>query len=188
MNILFGAILIMRLFVGAIFLFAGVVKLKRGSNRFLSAIMGYELVPNLVATVVASFLPWMEIVIGGLLILGLWSQFSALVGAMLLIIFSSGIAMSLLRNKDNDCGCFQSLTPVQWRLVYRNLLLMGLLIPIYMMKGGLWSLDNGLTTQADWQVYFSKDFAALLLIWTLALISALILHQFTKPVSQVGKT
>ena len=178
----------MRLFVGAIFLLAGAVKLKSGSSRFLSAIMGYELVPNGVATVVASFLPWLEVAVGGLLILGLWSKFSALAGAILLIIFSSGIAISLLRGKDNDCGCFQSLTPVQWRLVYRNLLLMGLLIPIYVMKGGLWSFDNGLATQADWQVYFSKDFVALVLIWTLALISALILHQFTKPASQVGKT
>ena len=141
MNILFGVIFVLRLVVGTIFLIAGVVKLKGGSSQFLSAIMGYELVPKLVATMLASFLPWLEVVVGGLLVLGLWSQFSAAAGAILLLTFSSGIALSLLRGKDNDCGCFRSVTPVQWRLIYRNLTLLGLLIPIYVAKGGLWSID-----------------------------------------------
>ena len=131
MNILFGVVFVLRLVVGIIFLIAGVVKLKSGSSQFLSAIMGYELVPKYVATLLASFMPWLEVVIGGLLLLGLWSQFSAIVGATLLLIFSSGVAISLLRGKDNDCGCFRTVTPVQWRLIYRNLILIGLLIPVY---------------------------------------------------------
>ncbi len=184
MSILFSVVFVLRLVVGTIFLVAGVVKVKGGSSQFLSAIMGYELVPKFVASLLASFLPWLEVVVGGLLILGLWSQSSVIAGAMLLLSFSSGIAISLLRGKDNDCGCFRSVTPVQWRLIYRNLILIGLLMPIYWTKGGLWSIDNGVAMQVDWQTHFSINVMVPVVVWAHALLSVRILHQSTKPTSQ----
>lgn len=187
MNILFGVVFVLRLVVGTIFLIAGVVKLKGGSSQFLSAIMGYEFVPKYMATLLASFLPWLEVVVGGLLLIGLWSQFSAIVGAMLLLIFSSGVAISLLRGKDNDCGCFRSVMPVQWRLIYRNLILIGLLIPVYAAKGGLWSIDNGMAIQASEQIHFSINVAVLLGLWILAFLAVWSLNQSIKPIVQTQK-
>lgn len=187
MNVLFGVVFILRLAVGTIFLIAGIVKLKSGSSQFLSAIMGYEIVPKFVATVLASFLPWLEVVVGGLLFVGLWSQFSAITGVILLLTFSSGVVISLLRGKDNDCGCFRSVTPVQWRLIYRNLIIIGLLIPVYGTKGGLWSIDNGVTIQPDWQIHFSTDVAVLVGLWLFVFLTVWTLHRSIWPTSLENK-
>jgi uncharacterized membrane protein YphA (DoxX/SURF4 family) len=187
MSMLFGVIFILRLIVGTIFLIAGIVKLKSGSSQFLSAIMGYELVPKFVAAVLASLLPWLEVVVGGLLILGLWSQFSVVAGVILLLIFSSGIAISLLRDKDNDCGCFRTVTPVQWRLIYRNLILLGLLILVYGTKGGLWSIDDGVTIPPDWQIHFSTNIAVLIGLWFFAFLTVWTLHLSIRPTAQANK-
>lgn len=52
-----------------------------------------------------------------------------------------------LRDKPVDCGCFGQSTKVsraRWTLVYRNIILMGLLLPVYAFDGGNLSVDAGL--------------------------------------------
>ena len=184
-NLLFWGAFLARLLVGLTFLVAGAAKLKGNSDKFLNAIMGYELVPRPAAVVLTYALPWVEVAVGGLLIAGLWSRWAAMVGALLLLFFSAGIVASLLRHKDNECGCFRSLTPVQWRLIYRNLVLLGLLIPVYVTEGGLWSIGNGMGLQIDWASMI--DLAALIVVWLLVLVFVLLLHLTVKSASQTQK-
>jgi len=124
-----------RLFVGGVLLVAGLAKLKMPSNWFLQAVFGYDLVPKRVAVVLAYGLPWVEVMLGGLLLVGLWSRLVALISIGLLLIFSGGMTFNLLRGKRNECGCLQTLTPVQWKLIYRNLLLIALLLSVYTIYG-----------------------------------------------------
>jgi uncharacterized membrane protein YphA (DoxX/SURF4 family) len=188
MEILAFAVFLIRLFVGGVFLIAGLIKIKGSSSGLLIAILGYELVPRGLATILAYVLPWLEIIVGGLLILGLWSHLTVLVGAGLLAVFLSGIVTSLLRGMNNDCGCYQSLTPVQWKLAYRNLIIMGLLLPIYLLKGGMWSLGKGLGLQADWQFQITKDFTVLVTMWVLILSIILLVRGLVQVTTQIRKT
>ena len=188
MEILAFAVFLIRLFVGGVFLIAGLIKIKGSSSRLLIAILGYELVPRGAATILVYVLPWLEIIVGGLLILGLWSHLTVLVGAGLLAVFLSGIVTSLLRGMNNDCGCYQSLTPVQWKLAYRNLIIMALLLPIYLLKGGMWSLDKGLDLQTDWQFQITKDFIVLTTMWMLILTIILLVRGLVQVTTQIRKT
>ncbi len=173
-------VFLLRLLVGGIILIAGLVKLVAPPNHLLGAILGYDLVPKPIAIILARGLPWVELTAGSLLILGLWVHLGVMVNVGLLLIFSGSVAVSLLRGKDNDCGCFQSLTPVQWRLVHRNLVLMGLLLPVYRLGGGCCTLDSRVGLSTSWNDRFDVGLAIIIGIWLLLLIASLMLQQFTQ--------
>ncbi|MBI4770504.1 MAG: DoxX family protein [Chloroflexi bacterium] len=85
--------LLARALVGGVFLIAGIAKLKARPGQFLNAILGYDLLPEPIATVLARGLPWLEVTAGGLLIAGLWTRFAAFLGAGLLLVFSGAVAI-----------------------------------------------------------------------------------------------
>lgn len=173
-------ILISRVLVGGVFLIAGFAKLKSPSSQFLNAILGYALLPKPMAIVLARGLPWLEVVAGGLLITGLWIHFATALSVGLLLVFSSAVAISLLRGKDHACGCFHSLTPVQWRLVYRNIGLMGLLLPVYATSGGAWGVDTLLTVKTSIYFQLSTGLIALAAVWLITLSAGLLLQWLTR--------
>lgn len=172
--------LLARLLVGGLLLIAGLAKLKAHRSQLLNAILGYDLIPEWVAAVLTRGLPWVEVSVGGLLLVGLWSRLVAILGVGLLLIFSSAVTISLLRGKDNNCGCFGSPTSVQWRLVRRHRILMGLLVPVYILSGGSWALDNWLGLQADWNFQHSVGLVVLVAVWLFMLIASLLLEQLTR--------
>jgi putative oxidoreductase len=143
-SLLLFSILLCRILTGATLLLAGISKIRIGHNRFLQAIMGYDLIPKNVASIMARFLPWLELITGSMLLVGLYVQVATLIAFGLFLLFCGVVTISLLRGKNNDCGCFRTITPVQWRLVFRNVFLMGLLIPVFAFKGGIITIDNWL--------------------------------------------
>jgi uncharacterized membrane protein YphA (DoxX/SURF4 family) len=175
-----AGILFARTLIGGVFLLAGLAKLKAPSSQFLNAILGYDLLAKPMATILARGLPWLEIVTGGLLVVGLWTRIVVLFGTGLLLVFSSAVAISLLRGRDQTCGCFHSLTPVQWRLVYRNVGLIGFLLPAYAFSGGRWALDSWLTVQSSSPLWVSTGLVALIVVWLVVLSAALLLQRITR--------
>jgi hypothetical protein len=70
------------------------------------AVRAYQLLPYDLAGYVGYALPIIEIVIGLLLVLGLFTRMSALLGALLMLAFVIGIASAWARGLSIDCGCF----------------------------------------------------------------------------------
>lgn len=97
--------LLARLVLGAVLLLAGVLKVgdPRGSAR---AVQAYELLPFDVATLVGYGLPWLEIVVGVLLLLGLFTRAAAVTGGVLMAAFVFGISWAWAHGLTIDCGCF----------------------------------------------------------------------------------
>ena len=158
-------------------LIAGIAKVRSGQNSFLSAILGFDLVPEGFAKLLSRWLPWLEILTGSFLLVGFMSQEAALVAFGLYLVFSLVIAISLVRGRDNDCGCFGKLTPVQWRLVYRNVFLMGLLLPVYAYHGGALAIDGLADTGANQPIpLLSNDLRPLMLIWGIALMVVVLIQ------------
>lgn len=172
--------LMCRLLVGGILLTAAVAKIRAGQSRFLSAILGYELVSKPVATVLARWLPWTEVITGGLLVVGFLTRPAVWVATALLLTFSAAIALSLVRGRNNECGCLGQLTPVQWRLIYRNLVLIGALIPVYIFNGGAWAVDTWVRSWSEPNKPTAIEVTALSVAWSALLILALLLHWFTR--------
>ena len=96
---------LLRLVLGGVILVAGALKVTNLGQSAL-AVRAYQLLPYDLAGYVGYALPIIEIVIGLLLVLGLFTRMSALLGALLMLAFVIGIASAWARGLSIDCGCF----------------------------------------------------------------------------------
>ena len=73
---------------------------------FAHVVYNYRLVPGAFVNLMALVMPWLELLAGLALILGIWTRVSTgLVGALLLV-FIAAISLNLARGNAIDCGCF----------------------------------------------------------------------------------
>lgn len=97
--------LVARLVLGGALLVAGALKI--GSPIVAArAVQAYQILPFEVAAYVGYALPVLEIIVGLLLIIGLFTRPMALVGLLLMVAFIIGIASAWARGLSIDCGCF----------------------------------------------------------------------------------
>ena len=97
--------LVARLALGGVMLVAGLLKVARPEVS-ARAVQAYQLLPFDLATYVGYGLPVLEVVLGALLVLGLFTRTSAAVSGVLLVAFIIGIASAWARGLNIDCGCF----------------------------------------------------------------------------------
>src|SRR5437899_857425 len=81
----------LRLALGGIFLFAGAVKIIDPA-AFSANISNYRLLPHEWINLLAITLPWIELVTGSLLIVGLWRRTNALLITMMMVVFLAAIS------------------------------------------------------------------------------------------------
>jgi uncharacterized membrane protein YphA (DoxX/SURF4 family) len=72
------------------------------------AVHAYQVMPYELSQVVGAALPFVEITLGLLLLVGVATRLAAGVSAALLVIFIAGIASAWIRGLAIDCGCFGS--------------------------------------------------------------------------------
>lgn len=96
-----------RLLLSAVWLYAGAAKVGdlAGSVR---AVKAHQIMPNGMADVVGAALPFVEIALGVLLLIGLSTRIVAIMSALLLGAFVVGTASAWARGLSIDCGCFGS--------------------------------------------------------------------------------
>ncbi len=94
-----------RLLLGGVLLAAGLLKIGN-LGESVNAVRGYQLLPWALTVPVGYALPIIEIVVGLLLVLGLFTRWAALVGSLLMLAFIIGIASAWARGISIDCGCF----------------------------------------------------------------------------------
>ncbi|MFI7576284.1 MauE/DoxX family redox-associated membrane protein [Micromonospora sp. NPDC049497] len=96
-----------RLGLATVWLVAGATKVGdlAASGRAVNA---YQVLPYDLATVIGAALPFVELALGVLLLLGLATRLAAGVSAALLVVFIAGIASAWTRGLAIDCGCFGS--------------------------------------------------------------------------------
>lgn len=97
--------LVARLLLGGVVLVAGLLKVGQLETS-ARAVRAYQLLPYDVAGVIGYGLPILEIAIGVLLVLGLFTRVSAAVAGFLMVVFIIGIASAWARGLSIDCGCF----------------------------------------------------------------------------------
>ncbi|MBC7773239.1 MAG: DoxX family protein [Pyrinomonadaceae bacterium] len=107
----------LRLALGVLFLFAAYNKLfvENGPSLFAASIKAFKVIDPVdhakVFQLAVFVTPWVEIVAGLALVLGLWTRAAAGVLAGLLLVFIALIASVLHRELDTECGCFGKLSP-----------------------------------------------------------------------------
>jgi putative oxidoreductase len=122
----------LRLVLGAVFVWAGVVKVM-GPVDFLVSSYGYEThLPETLLRLAVVTLPWIEILAGIAIISGVWLEAGLLASAMLLGLFLVLTGQAWLRGLDISCGCFGTMLEEQSFLgsvqfaFLRNLVLAGI--------------------------------------------------------------
>ena len=98
-------LLLFRLIVGFVFIYAGILKISDPSG-FSDAINNYDLVPLISVNFFAIILPWIELVAGLFLLFGVFVKENSFIISVLLIVFILAIIISLGRGLNIECGCF----------------------------------------------------------------------------------
>lgn len=94
-----------RLGLGLTFVVAGLLKVA-DPQASVRAVHAYQLLPYGVSQIVGFALPWLEIGLGALLLLGLLTRFAAAALVLLLAAFVVAIGSAWARGLSIDCGCF----------------------------------------------------------------------------------
>lgn len=97
--------LLVRLGLGGVFLAAGGLKIENLQKSAMS-VRAYELLPVGLANFLGFVLPWIEIGMGLLLIVGVAVSIVGLLGALTMFAFVVAIAQAWARGLSIDCGCF----------------------------------------------------------------------------------
>lgn len=91
--------------LGAIFAAAALPKIVDPPS-FAHMIYNYRILPLPLVNLSALVLPWVELLAGLGLVLGVWRRTAAAVIGALLLVFTFAIGLNLVRGNAIDCGCF----------------------------------------------------------------------------------
>ena len=131
-----------RILLGVTFLYACYDKILH-PEAFAEAVANYRMLPDALVGLAAVVLPWVELVCGLFLILGLFVRSSALIVSLMFIVFSIALSSAVLRGIDIDCGCF-SVTrnghSVDFGLILRDLGYLVLSLQVLVFDRGFLSL------------------------------------------------
>ena len=95
----------MRLGLAAVWLASGALKALDPLQTHV-AVQAYDVLPLSVVGPVAALLPWLELALGVLLLVGVGVQVVAGLSALLLAAFVAGLVQAWARGLSIDCGCF----------------------------------------------------------------------------------
>lgn len=97
-----------RLILGGVFAYAGVSKIL-DPGGLAASIRSYGLgLPEWFVSISAHGLPYLEVLLGLYLIIGLFTRASAWATNLLMVVFIAALAQGALRGLQVDCGCFGS--------------------------------------------------------------------------------
>ena len=128
--------LVARLVLGGVMLVAGALKVT-DPEVAAQAVRAYELLPSGFDSIVGLVLPFVEIAIGLLLIVGYGVRPAAAVAGVFMLVFIAAVSSAWARGLAIDCGCFGGggqVAPGQTKYLQEILRDAGLLV----LAGWLW--------------------------------------------------
>ncbi len=139
--------LLARLILGAVLLVAGALKVPNLPKSAM-AVRAYEMLPIPMANFLGYTLPWIEIGLGLLLIVGVTVKISGALGGLTMLAFIIAIAQAWARGLSIDCGCFGgggTIDPEDTKYlseIIRDIGLMGLGIFLYLYPKGRFAIEK----------------------------------------------
>jgi len=135
-----------RLILGCVFVYASFDKISHPAD-FARIIYNYHFLPTSAINLFAIILPWIELMCGMALILGLFVESASLLIGFLLGIFIVALSSAVIRGLDISCGCFSTTSSsekVVWDTIIRDLIMLMLVVQVYYGYGGFASLEKAL--------------------------------------------
>lgn len=114
--------LVLRSYVGVVFIYASMSKIQHPAE-FSEIVAAYRILPYWSVNIAAVIMPWLELICGLFLIIGLRTKASASIVGGLLILFTTSIAINIARGSPISCGCFDSIgSEIGWREIARDII------------------------------------------------------------------
>jgi len=141
--------LVFRLVLAGVLGYAGLTKVFEDDGA-RTAIMAYRVFPVEWTSALGWALPTLEILLAGLLLVGLFTRWAALLTGLLMAAFIVGIASVWIRGYSIDCGCFGGGGDITaegrtWRYsseILRDLMFAGMAVWLTVRPRTLWALDR----------------------------------------------
>ena len=125
-------VIICRILLAAIFIYAAVGKLLNPAD-FADNVAGFRILPLWSVNFFAIILPWIEIICGISLLIGIGVRSSGLLLIGLNIMFIAAAISAMARGLSIDCGCFtlsKAHDNVGWNLIIRDIVFILLCLPL----------------------------------------------------------
>jgi uncharacterized membrane protein YphA (DoxX/SURF4 family) len=136
-----------RWYLGVLFIGACLHKIAEPSS-FAVDIATYDILPLVAVNLVAIVLPWIELIAGGMLIVGWRVRAASLLVAAMMLVFLGALCMALARGLDMSCGCFASQgseeDPISRLTVLRDLVWLSLALFVVAFDRGHVGIDGWL--------------------------------------------
>jgi uncharacterized membrane protein YphA (DoxX/SURF4 family) len=126
-------VLVSRIFIGLLFIVSSLDKIVDPS-AFSRSVANYGLFPFWMPAIIATILPWVELLCGFAVLFGVFLRGSSLLLSAMLAVFTLAVISALLRGLDISCGCFTqdpAAGNVGWMKVVQNTSLFALTLFIY---------------------------------------------------------
>ena len=171
-----------RLALAVMWIVAAAAKLKNQAAAS-QAVVDFNLLPVRVAKAAGYVLPWFEMLLGLLLVFGVFIPFVAAMSFALLCAFSAAIGVNLARGRVVSCQCFGSLSnsPLSFWSLVRNAILGALFVTVALYS----SKNNAVSDVQLWQAMFvflsnqkNNLPAVLLLVFSGIVVRELLLNFF----------
>ncbi len=138
----------LRVYIGIVFIIASLYKIS-DPYAFALSIATYQILPLWSINPFALLLPWVELLVGTTMVLGLWTRESAALISGMMVMFLVALTLALTKDLQMSCGCFASqeaADEIGVHTIYRDLA---------WLTAGLWTLffDDGRFGLDGWFSY-----------------------------------
>ncbi|MBF0528050.1 MAG: DoxX family membrane protein [Deltaproteobacteria bacterium] len=119
-------VFLLRLALGLLFMFASWDKIIHPQD-FAKIIYNYQILPDQLINLAAIVLPWLEMVMGLLLVCGWLPLGTTAWTSFLLALFGGVLTFNLIRGINVHCGCFSTSAggdPANWLTLVRDMVLL----------------------------------------------------------------
>ena len=112
--------LVARMVLGAVFVYAAYVKLRDPWQLFAMSINSYEVLPLAMAETAAHVIPWVELALGVMVISGIWLRITGTILSLVLLTFFTLMVRAYAKGMQINCGCFGPGEAISWKTLLRD--------------------------------------------------------------------
>lgn len=141
-------LLALRLFLAVVFIYAAYTKLRDPWLLFAMAIDAYQILPHWAVLTLARTLPWMELLLGLLLLTGVGLRYAAAGSTLLLGVFFAIMIRTFVKGMAIDCGCFGLGEVISAKTLLRDGLLLAGSLALTVLAVRRAGRTKGLATQS----------------------------------------
>ena len=112
--------LVLRVALGAVWIFAAWMKLRYPWQLFAAEIGDYKVLPEGAVVPLAHALPWAELLLGALLVFGVFLRAASAASSLILAGFLTLMVRAMILHMQISCGCFGPGDLISWRTLLRD--------------------------------------------------------------------